>query len=121
MVVSSNPIPSEIALARLRNQWIAYSKAVAVKDVVARMGAMQAQDYAMAKWAIGLRLPGSTVRDIERAIDSGEIIRTHLLRPTWHFVAADDLRWILESDGPPNRRRISDKASPTRPLGSAAQ
>ncbi|MBN1815291.1 MAG: AlkZ family DNA glycosylase [Anaerolineae bacterium] len=64
------------------------------------MGAMQAQDYAMAKWAIGLRLPDSTDRDVEGAIDSGEIIRTHLLRPTWHFVAADDLRWILALTAP---------------------
>lgn len=60
------------------------------------MGAMQAQDYAMAKWAIGLRLPGSTERLIETAIDKGEIIRTHLLRPTWHFVSEDDVYWMLE-------------------------
>jgi len=54
---------------------------------------MQAQDYAMAKWAIGVRLPGSTDRMIESAMNKGEILRTHLLRPTWHFVSANDIRW----------------------------
>jgi hypothetical protein len=89
-----------IALARLRNQWIAASKAKTPKDVVSWMGALQAQDFPMAKWAIGLRLPDATRRVVESAIDSGEIIRTHLLRPTWHFVAADDLRWILALTAP---------------------
>jgi hypothetical protein len=64
------------------------------------MGAMQAQDYAMAKWAIGVRLPGSTDRAIEAALDAGEIIRTHLLRPTWHFASADDIYWMLELTAP---------------------
>ncbi len=57
---------------------------------------MQAQDYAMAKWAIGLRCPGATQPSVDFAINNAEIIRTHLLRYTWHFVAAADLRWILD-------------------------
>jgi hypothetical protein len=64
------------------------------------MGAMQAQDYAMAKWAIGVRLPGSADRTIKAALDAGEIIRTHVLRPTWHFVSADDIHWMLELTAP---------------------
>ena len=90
----------DIALARLRNQWITASRAGTVTDVVSRMGALQAQDYAMAKWAVGLRLPGSTERDVESAVDNGDIIRIHLLRPTWHFVAAEDLRWMLALTAP---------------------
>ena len=57
---------------------------------------MQAQDYPMARWAIGVRLPGSKYQDIETAIDNADIIRTHLLRPTWHFVSADDIYWLLD-------------------------
>ncbi len=53
----------------------------------------------MAKWAIGVRLPGSTDQDIEIAIDNADILRTHLLRPTWHFVAAEDIYWLLELTG----------------------
>lgn len=64
------------------------------------MGAMQAQDYEMAKWAVGVRLPGTTREDIEDAIGEGHIIRTHLLRPTWHFVSADHLSWLLELSRP---------------------
>lgn len=64
------------------------------------MGAMQAQDYSMVKWAIGLRLPNSTDRVIEAAINNGEIIRTHLLRPTWHLVSAKDIYWMLELTAP---------------------
>jgi hypothetical protein len=64
------------------------------------MGAMQAQDYAMSKWAVGARLPKSTEKTIEAAMDRGEIIRTHVLRPTWHIVSADDLRWMLALTAP---------------------
>ena len=54
----------------------------------------------MALWAVGVRLPHSTVGTIEAAIDRGAIIRTHLLRPTWHFAAASDLRWMLALTAP---------------------
>ena len=60
------------------------------------MGAMQAQDYNQAKWAIGSRLPQLTEELIESAFNSGEIIRTHLMRPTWHFVSSEDIYWMLE-------------------------
>ncbi|MGH7696763.1 MAG: winged helix DNA-binding domain-containing protein [Gemmatimonadaceae bacterium] len=59
------------------------------------LGAVQAQDYAGAKWALGQRIPGGTDGDIERAFNKGEILRTHLLRPTWHFVSPADIRWLL--------------------------
>lgn len=87
---------SDISLIRLVRHQIAGTKFANPKEIVAWMGAMQAQDYPMAKWAIGVRLPGSTDKSIEAAIDNAEIIRTHLLRPTWHFVAADDIYWLLE-------------------------
>lgn len=61
---------------------------------------MQAQDYAGAKWAIGMRLPGSTDADIEAAFNRGAILRTHVLRPTWHFVAPPDIRWLLALTAP---------------------
>jgi len=85
---------------RLVSQQLAGTTLKTAKDIVGRLGAMQAQDYAMAKWAIGVRLPGSTNRTIETAINKGEIIRTHLLRPTWHFATAEDVRWMLELTAP---------------------
>ena len=86
----------DVAQSRLISQQLRGSKIQSVKDLVHWMGAMQAQDYAMAKWAIGVRLPGSTQLGVDEAIDKGEIIRTHVLRPTWHFVSADDIHWMLE-------------------------
>jgi hypothetical protein len=59
------------------------------------MGAMQAQDFNMAKWAVGIRLPSATRQQIEDALDRGDILRTHVMRPTWHFVAPEDIRWML--------------------------
>ena len=86
---------TEIANFRISNQQVGGTKFKTAKEIAAWMGAMQAQDYAMAKWAIGVRLPGSTGRLIETAIDSGEVLRTHLLRPTWHFVSAENIHWML--------------------------
>lgn len=90
----------QIGKIRLISQSIAEPKFKTPKDIVGWMGAMQAQDYNMAKWALGVRLPDSTEEVIQSAIDKGEILRTHLLRPTWHLVAADDIHWMLELSAP---------------------
>jgi hypothetical protein len=89
-----------ISTARLISQHIITKNATSVQDLVAYMGAMQAQDYAMAKFAVGCRLKGATDAIVEAAINSGEILRTHILRPTWHFVSANDIYWMLELTGP---------------------
>jgi len=91
---------TEIANSRLISQQIAGTKFKTAKQIVSWMGAMQAQDYAMVKWALGVRLPNSTEQTIQAAVDKGEIIRTHLLRPTWHLVSADDIYWMLELTAP---------------------
>lgn len=85
---------------RLHNQGLVYSAFKSPQEVVAWMGAIQAQEYAVSKWAVGMRLPGSDDAQIEAAMNSGEIIRTHVLRPTWHFVAPADLRWMLKLTAP---------------------
>ncbi len=87
---------SQIPLVRLINQRIAGAKHKSVSDVVSYMGAMQAQDFNMAKWAAGLRANKSSEKDVEAAIDNAEMIRTHLLRPTWHFVSPKDIYWMLD-------------------------
>jgi hypothetical protein len=91
---------ADVAYIRLVSQQIEGTKHTTVKDIVGWMGGMQAQDLAMAKWAIGIRIPGSTAQVIESAINKGEIIRTHVLRPTWHFVSADDITWMLSLTAP---------------------
>ena len=84
---------------RLRNQKLRPSTTVDAVDVVRWFGAMQAQDYPGAKWAIGRRAPHLGDADVEGAFNSGAIVRTHVLRPTWHFVAAEDLHWMLALTG----------------------
>ena len=86
---------SHIVYGRLLNQGIAQTAFEAPHDVVRWLGAIQAQDYLGAKWALGLRSKGATVDVVEQAFASGHILRTHLLRPTWHFVTPADIRWLL--------------------------
>ena len=92
--------PETIAQLRLVSHQLSRPRFTAVGEAVRWMGAIQAQDLEMAKWAIGARLPDSTASAVQNAIDRGEIIRTHLLRPTWHLVSAEDVRWILELTAP---------------------
>lgn len=99
----------DIPLLRLANQRISYNNFSSVKQLVGYMGAVQAQDYPMAKWAIGLRLNKSDEKQINSAIEKGEILRTHLLRPTWHFVSADDIYWILELTASRIRKSMSSR------------
>ena len=87
---------TDISTLRLQNQQVSATKFKTVKELVGWMGAMQAQDYNQAKWAIGARLPHLTETQIESAFNQGDIFRTHLMRPTWHFVSADDIYWMLE-------------------------
>lgn len=86
---------TEISDLRISSQQLSTTKLKTANGIVRWMGAMQAQDYAMAKWAIGIRLQHSTETIIEAAVHKGEIIRTHVMRPTWHFVAAEDVHWML--------------------------
>ncbi|MDQ2716485.1 MAG: winged helix DNA-binding domain-containing protein [Chloroflexota bacterium] len=93
-------LPLDIAHQRLHNQLITRRMFEKPAEVVQWLGAVQSQDYAAAKWALGLRLPGATDEDIERAFTSGAILRTHVMRPTWHFVMPADIRWMLALTAP---------------------
>ncbi len=86
----------EIARQRLYNQNISRQVFTKPAEIVKYMGAVQAQDYAGAKWAVALRLKNCSDAAVEKAMANGSIIRTHVLRPTWHFVAPDDLHWMLD-------------------------
>src|SRR5262245_20730625 len=64
-------------------------------DVISWLVAVQAQDYAGAKWGLGIRTESATEKAIEQDFTKGSILRTHLMRPTWHFVTPADIRWLL--------------------------
>ncbi|OXB25419.1 hypothetical protein B0A80_00660 [Flavobacterium tructae] len=97
---------SKIAQLRLISQKLHKTTHSTPQEIVQHLGAMQAQDYAMAKWAVGSRCDASE-KVIEEAINSAQIIRTHILRPTWHFVSADDIYWMLDISGPQVKRIVT--------------
>jgi hypothetical protein len=92
---------SELLRLRLRNQHITEPRFRQPHQVVQHLVAMQAQEYSMAKWAIGLRMARPAIdAEIESAFNSGKILRTHVMRPTWHFVTPADIRWLLALTAP---------------------
>jgi hypothetical protein len=70
------------------------------RDVVRWLGALQAQEFALAKWSIAQRTRGMSRADVEQAFADGVIVRTHVLRPTWHFALGEDMRWLLKATAP---------------------
>ncbi len=90
----------EIAEIRLFNQQLADPTITSAVEMVEWFAAMQGQEYAQTKWGLGLRLPHLSDKDIEKELNEGRILRTHLLRPTWHFVSANDIHWLLRLTAP---------------------
>lgn len=90
----------DIAHQRLHNQRLSSQGFKKPADVVKWLGAVQAQDYYGAKWALGQRTKGLTDDDVEKEFADGQILRTHVMRPTWHFVTPADIRWLLRLTAP---------------------
>ena len=90
----------DIPRYRLHNQFLSQTNFTEPSQVVAALGAVQSQDYAGGKWALAQRMKGATDAMLDQAFNEGKILRTHILRPTWHFVAPEDIRWLLALTGP---------------------
>ena len=99
----------QITYERLLRQRIAGEGVKSTADVVRWMGAVQAQDYAAGKWAIGLRSEATTDAEVEAAFAAGEIVRTHVMRPTWHFLAPEDVRWMQALTAPRVRAALGSQ------------
>src|SRR5919202_7129575 len=91
---------SRLAQWRMHNLRLSGPPLEAPGEAVRWLGAVQSQDYGPAKWSVGERLRGATDAAIEQAFAEGTILRTHVLRPTWHFVVPADIRWLLRLTGP---------------------
>ena len=94
------PTNADVARRRLANQRLVGPSFRSVVDAVGRLGAVQAQDYAGAKWALAQRVAKATDASIELLLANGSILRTHVLRPTWHLVLPADIRWMLALTAP---------------------
>jgi hypothetical protein len=107
--------PSQFGKQRLLSQGIRPPAFTQPHEVVRWMGAMQAQDYHQAVWAIGVRIPGATLTQIEQAIAAFHILRTWPMRGTIHFVAPEDARWMLKLLA--SKRFASESTQRQRQLG----
>ena len=90
----------QIAIQRLRSNHLIGSRLERPEEVVGWLGAVQAQDYGGAKWAIGQRSKAASDAGLDQLFNEGLILRTHMLRPTWHFVMPADIRWMLALTAP---------------------
>ena len=94
----------DIARWRLRSQHLASPFAASAREAVGSLLAVQAENSSQAGWAVASRTQTPDRAELATLLDSGAVIRTHVLRPTWHFVLADDLGWLLDLTGPRVRR-----------------
>jgi Winged helix DNA-binding domain len=90
----------DIAWRRLAQQALIGAPRALPEEVVASLLAVQSQDYLGAKWAVAQRMLQGDDAGVQRAFQEGRILRTHVLRPTWHFVAPADIRWLLALTAP---------------------
>jgi hypothetical protein len=97
----------QIAWARLDRQRLTAGRLARPEDVVGWLGAVQAQEYTFAKWGLALRMRRGGDASVERAFTAGAILRTHVMRPTWHFVTPADIRWMLALTAPHVRAAVA--------------
>ena len=94
----------DIARWRLRSQHLVSPFAVSARAAIGSLLAVQAENFSQAAWAVASRTQHPDQADLATLLDDGAVIRTHVLRPTWHFVLAEDIGWLLDLTGPRVRR-----------------
>lgn len=90
----------EVVRRRMHNQRLWGPPMASPEDVVGWLAAMQSQEIALAEWAVAQRTRLVNKAAMDQAVANGTILRSHLLRPTWHFVLPADIRWLLELTRP---------------------
>ena len=110
----------EIARWRLRSQQLVTPHADSTAAVIRSLLAVQAENPSQAAWAIASRTQHPDARELEALLDRGSVVRTHVLRPTWHFVAAEDIGWLLELTAPRIRPVIVRQLTDTHGLVGAS-
>jgi hypothetical protein len=121
--------PHEVLRTRLAGQQLRKPRAATAEDALKNLLAVQAQEFAYARWSLAQRTTGATAADVEQAVADGRILRTHILRPTWHFVHRDDLPWLRalsaprlhQANGGTYRRTGIDDAVASRSAGLLAE
>ena len=98
----------DIARWRLRSQHLVPPFAASAREAVGSLVAVQAENPGPAAWAVASRTPNPEKADVATLLNDGAVLRTHVLRPTWHFVLAEDIGWLLDLTGP-RVRRVTDQ------------
>ncbi len=98
--IVTKPTRQDVLRRRLITQRLIGGGLPTAADVVRLLGCVQSQEYAHALWSLGMRTSGLTAAGVQAEFDRGDFLRTHILRPTWHFVAPADIRWVLELTAP---------------------
>jgi hypothetical protein len=121
--------PHDVLRTRLAGQQLTEPRASTAEEALKNLLAVQAQEFPYARWSLAQRTAGATARDVEQAVADGRILRTHILRPTWHFVHRDDLPWLRALSEPrlhqanagTYRRTGIDDAAASRSAGVLAK
>lgn len=90
----------DIVRRRMHNQHLWGTPFQSPEDVVHGLAAMQSQEFAVARWSVAQRASGVNDAAMNKAFADGALLRTHIVRPTWHFVLPADIRWMLNLTGP---------------------
>src|SRR4051794_32731260 len=98
------PTDRDIARRRLRTQALVAPYAASADAVVGSLLAVQAENPAQSAWAVACRTRAPDATGLAYLLDIGHVVRTHVLRPTWHYVRAEDVGWLLELTAPRVRR-----------------
>jgi hypothetical protein len=106
----------DIARWRLRTQHLVSPYAVSAREAVGSLLAVQAENPGQAAWAVASRTQNPDQADLATLLDDGAVLRTHVLRPTWHFVRAEDIGWLLDLTGPRVRRVTGEQLHDTHGL-----
>ena len=94
----------DLARWRLRTQHLVEPHLRGAADVITALLAVQAENPAQSAWAVAARTATPDPADLALLLDDGAVVRTHVLRPTWHYVAAEDIAWLIELTAPRVRR-----------------
>jgi hypothetical protein len=99
---------------RLATQRLSSAPLPRAADAVRLLTCVQSQERDHAFFSLAMRSRKDRYAAVQREFDAGAFVRTHILRPTWHFVAPEDLRWILALTSP---RVLSSMGARHRQLG----
>src|SRR5215468_3136157 len=110
----------DIARWRLRSQRLVAPHAASAPEVVGSLLAVQAENPSQAGWAVASRTGNPDRGELADLLDEGVVVRTHVLRPTWHFVLADDIGWLLDVTRPRVRRVTAQQLRETHGLDEGA-